>query len=221
MPLATVVASVAVGYLPLQRSTFMLIGFLFLVGGPVVVYVFTQDAALTLGYIIVRWVERFLLNALLAAATVTTLGLHARLDPLFGTPLSPPVTHRGVPPGAPAGSPSSQDITVRNAQGIYLQLFGGQVLAVKFPAEVAVHGQLVRVLMSSVSLHCARRNRTGFWLPPRQILLPSLQVQWVLPLNQTHPARCDGRVMLPRETQASGNYASGLHGFRLRPWNTG
>src|SRR5689334_16158979 len=54
---------------------FALVGFVIWFGGLLILYNGTQDVSLTVGYLVVRWIESYLLNFVLAGSLLTSIGL--------------------------------------------------------------------------------------------------------------------------------------------------
>jgi hypothetical protein len=55
---------------------FALLGLAFTVIGPLIVYSGTQNASLTVGFFVVRWIEGYLVSFVLTGAVLASLGLH-------------------------------------------------------------------------------------------------------------------------------------------------
>jgi hypothetical protein len=113
---------------------FALLGLAFTVIGPLIVYSGTQDAGLTVGFFVVRWIEGYLVSFVLTGAVLTSLGLHvgptvaSTPAPVPGTPVPGALTRSGkvaTPNRAP-----SQSFSAPNAQGIYLKLNGHMLTVV-------------------------------------------------------------------------------------------
>ena len=153
---------------------FALLGLAFTVIGPLIVYSATQDAGLTVGFLVVRWIEGYLISFVLTAAVLTSLGLHAgptvpgAPTPVPGTPTTPGLTRSGRV--ATPNQSSSQPVSVPNAQGIYMKL-NGRMLTVSLGGEDKVGGTLVNEERGIVYLHCIPVRGSGFSLSPQEIRL--------------------------------------------------
>ena len=183
-------------------------------GGLWIVYDGTQDFGLTFGYFVIHWIEGYLLSFVVTAAVLASLGLHSSAT--AGTPA--PITAPGITASTTrsqtaglANRSSSQPVSVRNGQGIYLQT-DGHVLDIALPFELKVNGQLITTEHSVVYVHCIPLHGRGFSLPP-QTWTDALA--WRLSSRQLHLKMCYGTVTL---SHSGVNEDTNMYGFNLLPW---
>jgi hypothetical protein len=201
---------------------FALLGLAFTVIGPLIVYSATQDAGLTVGFFVVRWIEGYLVSFVLTGAVLASLGLHvgptlaSTPAPVSGTPTTPSLT-RSRKVATPNRAPS-QSFSAPNAQGIYLKL-NGHMLTVVLGGEDKVGGILVNEERGTVYLHCIPVRGSGFSLSPQEI--PSTGAQsptWRLGNKQRDLRTCYGTVTLAHGGVPKVNEDLRMSGFNLLPW---
>jgi hypothetical protein len=200
-----------------------LLGLAFTVIGPLIVYSGTQDAGLTVGYFVVRWIEGYLFSFVLTGAVLASLGLHVGPSPA-GAPAPAPVPGTPVP-GALTRSgkvatprrASSRSVSVPNAQGIYLNLTR-RTLTLALPGELKVGGLLVSVERSTVYLHCIPVRGSGFSLSPQEVPTGAQVPTWHVGGEQRDLRTCYGTVTLAHGGIPPVNKDTSMYGFNLLPW---
>jgi hypothetical protein len=199
----------------IDSPIFAVLGLAFTVFGLLIVYNGTHDIGLTIGYLVIRSIEGYLLSFVLTAAVLTSLGLH----PDATKPTNGPAANSPTRPAATPNTGSSAEITVPNASGIYLKITG-RVLSVILPPELTVSGQGVNTQNSTVYLNCIPANGPGFSLPPQTQRGPP--VAWRLSPSQTPLTTCYGTVTLSHGTRLTKlNQGTNVAGFNLLPWKLG
>jgi hypothetical protein len=241
MPLATLVLQLAVDYFLAKQlvnhprssaalapflgfasgSAAALVGFVIWLGGLLIVYNGTQDAVLTLGYLVVRWVESFLLNAILTASLLASIGLpnFNRITGALRAARPPAITRPVLTPGSAPSSTArpAEAITVTNAQGLPLTLTN-RLLSISLPVGMRVNAQFLFTLRSRISLRCTRPNGTGSSLPPHELPHGTFELQWELSKSQTTINSCSGNLVVARSTRPPINEGITIHNLDLAPW---
>jgi hypothetical protein len=200
---------------------FALLGLAFTVIGPLIVYSGTQDAGLTVGFFVVRWIEGYLVSFVLTGAVLASLGLHvgpttaSTPAPAPGTPVPGAITRSGKV--ATPTRASSQSLSVPNAQGIYLKLAHHRLTLV-LPPELKVQGLLVNTERSTAYLQCIPVRGSGFSLAP-QVSAGGIQSPtWRLADKQRDLRTCFGTVTLAHGGIPPVNTDTNMSGFNLLPW---
>jgi hypothetical protein len=190
--------------------------------GLVIVYRGTRDISLTVGYVVVRWIESFFVGFVLSAALIASLGLQAgsattARAPTGTSPVRAAPRLSGAAP-APTG-PSSRSVNVINSQGLSLNLTGN-VLTIALPSLVKVNGQLVTLQGSVTRLECSRVHGRDFSLAPQLWQPGSDPVAWRLSGAQVAITQCSGSVTVAHGGLAKLNPDTRVTGVRLDPWIT-
>jgi len=212
-----VLVSPALGFIGLSLSVL----------GIVIVYIGTNDFALTIGFIVVSWFEGYIVGlllvrtGLLAPLLASVLGLHTGSTAPQRS-VSPPTTAPATFPAAPDhGRPSPASTPLRravNRQGFILNVdtvVSGNDLEVDAPAleppAFRVDGRLLPVAGSTVALNCYRANGTGIALTQAWPAQDSF-VDWHSSNGQLAGlTRCAGSITLP----------GGRGKYRLDSWTQG
>jgi len=203
------------------------IGFGCFILGIVIVYIGTNDFVLTIGFIVVGWIESYFVGLVLSAALMGSLG--ASLG-LFGAGVhhppssAKPVAAAGTFPTvrsprhghSAAGSPVLRRAV--NRQGFILNVdtvTSGQDLEVDAPLlgppAFRVDGRLLPVAGSSVALNCYRANGTGVALKQAWPAADSF-VDWHSSNGQLAGlTRCAGSITVPADGRR----------YRLDSWTQG